>query len=306
LNELRHLRSAALAALLALVAGGCSIERYATGKVADALAATGGTFASDEDVQLVRDASPFGLKLMENVLESQPEHQELLTALARGFTQYAFAFVAQDGDRAEVESLERAEALRQRARRLYLRARGYGLRALEVACPRFRAELERDPRAATARLRRSEIEPLYWTAAAWGASLALSKDRPESVAEQPALEALLDRALALDESYGAGALRALLIAYEPARIGQARGAAERSRAHVARAVELSGGLSAGPYVALAESVAVAGQDRAEFLRLLGAALAVDPDAAPERRVENLVQQDRARWLLARVDELFLE
>jgi len=297
---------AALVLVLACVAGGCSIERYATSKVADALSGTGGTFASDEDVELIREASPFGLKLMENVLESQPDHQELLTALARGFVQYAYAFVALDGDVAESESLARAEELRERARRLYLRGREYGLRALEVACPGFRDELARDPRAAAERLRRRDAEALYWTVAGWGASLALSKDRPEAVADQPVLEVLLDRALELDEAYGDGALRSLLVSYEPARIGGDRGAAERARAHFARAVELSSGRSAGPYVALAETVAIAEQDRPEFLRLLGAALAIDPDAAPERRVENLVQQRRARWLLGRVDELFLE
>jgi len=295
-----------VAVLLALVAGSCSIERYATGKVADALSAQGGTFASDEDLELVRDASPFGLKLMENVLESQPDHQELLTALARSFTQYAYAFVALDGDIAESESLERAEVLRARARSLFLRGREYGLRALEVCQPGFRAALERDPRVAAGMLGRPEMDALYWSAVAWGASLALSKDRPEAVADQPLLEALFDRALIVDEGYGDGSLRTVLIAYEPSRIGAERGAAERARKHFARAVELSRGQSAGPYVALAEVASIAAQDRSEFLRLLGQALAIDVDLAPERRVENQVQQRRARWLLSRVDELFLE
>ncbi|MCY2959399.1 MAG: TRAP transporter TatT component family protein [Planctomycetota bacterium] len=306
MHTTRTARKLALALLLACTASGCSIERYATGKVADALAGTGGTFASDEDVDLIREASPFGLKLMENVLQSQPDHQELLTALARGFVQYAYAFVALDGDIAESESLARAEALRERARKLYLRGREYGLRALEVCQPGFRAELQRDPRAAAAMLRAPEMEALYWTSAGWGAAIALSKDRPDVVADQPVLEALLDRALLLDEGYGAGALRTILISYEPSRIGGDRGARDRARKQFERAVELSRGRSVGPYVALAESVAIAEQDRAEFLRLLGAALAIEVDAAPERRVENLVQQRRARWLLSRVDELFLE
>jgi predicted anti-sigma-YlaC factor YlaD len=71
-------------------------------------------------------------------------------------------------------------------------------------------------------------------------------------------------------------------------------------------VELSGGLSASPSVALAETVSVAEQKRAEFEELLTKALAIDVDRAPEQRVENLVQQRRARWLLSRTDELFLE
>lgn len=297
---------ALLALALAPLVGACSIQRYATGKVADALAATGGTYASDEDVELIREASPFGLKLMENVLESQPEHQGLLTALAGGFVQYGYAFVALDGDIVEQDSLERADVLHERARKLYLRGREYGLRALEVASPGFRAEFARDPVAGAARLRSAEMEALFWTAAGWGASLALSKDRPEAVADQPMLEALLDRALHVDEGFGDGALRTLLISYEPARIGGGRDAFERSRRHFDRAVELSGGCSAGPYVALAETVSIAQQNRADFEGLLGRALAIDVDRVPLRRLENLVQQRRAQWLLSRADELFLE
>ena len=60
LDPPRHVRPVASALLLACVAGGCSIERYATGKVADALAGTGGTFASDEDVELILDGRAQG------------------------------------------------------------------------------------------------------------------------------------------------------------------------------------------------------------------------------------------------------
>ncbi len=55
----------------------------------------------------------------------------------------------------------------------------------------------------------------------------------------------------------------------------------------------------------AESVAVQRQDVDAFRELLERALAIDPDAQPERRLINLIMQERARWLLGRVDELFL-
>jgi predicted anti-sigma-YlaC factor YlaD len=59
-------------------------------------------------------------------------------------------------------------------------------------------------------------------------------------------------------------------------------------------------------VALAESVCIQDQKRAEFEELIGRALAVDPDALPAARLENLVLQARARWLSSRAAELFLE
>jgi predicted anti-sigma-YlaC factor YlaD len=78
----------------------------------------------------------------------------------------------------------------------------------------------------------------------------------------------------------------------------------RARKNFSRAVELSHGPPAAPYVALAESVAVSQQDRAEFQRLLAQALAVDVKARPDWTLSNIVMQRRARWLLSRTDQLF--
>src|SRR5690242_19712396 len=127
-----------LAGLTLCFAGnGCSIRRYALNKAADALAQSGTTFASDDDPELIKAAAPFSLKLMESLLAENPRHPGLLDAAASGFTQYAYAFVQQDADEAEPGDLAAAEALRARARRLYLRAQRYGLRGLEVKHPGF-------------------------------------------------------------------------------------------------------------------------------------------------------------------------
>src|SRR6266853_373321 len=122
-----------LAGLVLCCAGsGCSIRRYALNKAADVLAESGATFAADEDPELIKAAAPFSLKLMESFLAENPRHPGLLAAAASGFTQYAYAFVQQDADETEPRDLTAAEALRARANRLYLRAKGYGLRGSQV------------------------------------------------------------------------------------------------------------------------------------------------------------------------------
>ena len=52
--------------LIVAVSTGCSIRRFAVNKLGDALASGGTTYESDEDIQLVGQALPFGLKLMES------------------------------------------------------------------------------------------------------------------------------------------------------------------------------------------------------------------------------------------------
>lgn len=303
--HMRPLVVACLAGTLWMTTG-CSINRFAVNKLGDALAGSGTTFGSDDDPELIAQAVPFSLKLIESLLSSSPEHRGLLLAASSGFTQYAFAFVQQDADRLEDEDVARAAAARDRARRLYLRARDYGLRGLETRHARFAARLRSDSRAAVRAATAEDVPFLYWTAASWGAAISLSKENPEAVADQPLVEALIDRALELDEAFDSGAIHGFLISYELARVGGAGDPVQRSRTHFDRAVQLSGGRMASPYVALAEGVSVSRQDRREFETLLGQALAVDPDARPEWRLANVVMQRRARWLLGRADQLFLD
>jgi hypothetical protein len=283
---------------------GC-IKKLALNGLADTLAAGGDSFTSDDDPELVRDALPFALKTMESLLEEVPEHAGLLLATCRGFTQYAYAFVQVDAELVEPTDYRAAQALRQRALGMYLRARDYCLQGLELEHAEIGKQLRIDPVAASALIGEEQLPLLYWTATAWGAAISVGRDRPELTADTDAVRAMMDRALELDETFAEGAIHEILITLEslPATMG---GSAERAREHYQRAIELSGGARAGVYVALAEGVAVAEQDRAEFERLLQQALDVDLEASPEDRVANLVYQRKARDLLARSDELFLE
>lgn len=298
-------RTVALCVAVALASGGCSVKRFAINKLGDSLANSGTTYTSDNDPDLVGQALPFSLKLLEGLLAESPDHEGLLFASASGFTQYAYAFVQQDADFIESDSLAKATALRQRARRLYLRGRDYGMRGLAVRHRDFTRQLSADPNTAIRLLQKADVPLLYWTAAAWGAAISVSKE-PALVADQPIVEALIDRALELDPDFDSGAIHGFLIAYEPARQGVAGDALARARTHFDREVALTHGQLASPFVTLAETVSVQKQDRAEFDSMINRALAIDADARPEWRLVNLIYQRRARWLLTRKDDLFMK
>jgi predicted anti-sigma-YlaC factor YlaD len=299
--------AAALIAAAGLSATGCaSLQKAATNKVADALSADSDVYASDNDIELVGAATPFGLKTIESVLAAAPEHPGLLLAATRGFTQYAYVYVQLPADELEERDVNAAYAERARAQRLYLRARDYGLRALGAPGATGIRTLQTDPDAVLRRAAKPDVALLYWTGVAWAAAISLSKDQPTVVAQLPAVRALVARAAALDPDYDYGSLQAFLISFEMANPTADGNVVQRARAHFERAVELSSGLRAAPYVALAESVAAEQRDRREYEALLGQAVRIDADARPDWRLANLVMQRRARWLLAHSDELFPE
>jgi len=298
-------RAFVLIAMLSVVISGCSIKKIAINNLGDALAESGTTYASDNDPELIRGALPFSLKLIESILAESPRHRGLLLAASSGFTQYAYAFVKQEADEMEQQDFARANAMWLRARNLFLRARDYGLRGLETRYPNFTAALNNDPLQAVRKAGRKDVPLLYWTAASWGMAITLSKNEPDLIVDQLTVEALIDRALELDEAFDMGAIHSFLITYEPVRQGGEGDPLERAREHFNRAMELSGGFQAGPMVSMAESVCVAEQNRQEFESLLGKALEVDVNKKVEYRLYNLIMQRRARWLLSRIDELFL-
>jgi len=291
-------------ALVGLIATGCSVRKFAMNMVGDALAEGTSTYATDDDLELVGDALPFGLKLIESLLVESPDHEGMLLAACRGFVTYSYVYVQQESEFAADFDLARSRRLRERTRRLYDRAGRHGLHGLEVAYEGILDQLESDPVGALTVVEETDVPLLYWNAAALGLAISVSRNDATMLARIPEVEAMLNRAMLLDEAWDGGSLHEFEVVLASAKPGAPD--YDRIRRHFERAVELSGGSRASLYVAYAESVAVPRQDRKEFLAMLEQALAVDADAYEEVRLLNLVAQRRARWLMARIDDLILD
>jgi len=293
-------------ALVALVIGasGCSVKKFAINKIGDAIASGGSTYESDDDLELVQGALPFGLKLVESMLAESPKHKGLLYAAAQGFTSYAYLTVQQDLDRAKDSDFDKAKQLQARARRLYLRGHGYGISGLEASYTGFRTNLEKDPRTAVRVLKKKDLPLLYWTAASLGLAISASRDNVSMLARIPEVEALLAHALELDEKWRDGALHEFAIVLASAKTGQAD--YEAMTHHYQRALELSKGKNAGLFVTYAEAAAVPRQQKAEFQTLLERAISIAPEDHKDMRLMNELAQRRARWLLSQIDDLILD
>ena len=188
-------RLLAVTCALAALPGCAMVKHKAVGMVASTLASSGDVFTRDDDPELVGQAIPFGLKLYESLLDSAPKNKDLLLATCSNFTQYGVAYL-------ETEALVLGEAkhhdevthLNDRALKLYMRARGYCLRAMEVRFPGIGPKLLKDPGTALAGARKADVPLLYWTAASWGSAIGLALDKPDISIDLPTVRALDDRA----------------------------------------------------------------------------------------------------------------
>jgi hypothetical protein len=302
----RFARAATVVAAAATLSGCATINTLAVKGVASTLSEGGDTVTSHNDPELIAGAMPFALMLHESLLASVPNYEPLLTTTCSLYTQYAFGFVAADAEALQRDDYEQSKELSDRAFKLAERGKNYCWRGLEVKFRGISQTLKTDPTRALARTKTEHVELLYWSAASLGAAISAGGlDHPELLIDWPVVRALAERALALDETWSNGAIPELMITVES--LGEPLGGSEaRARRHFARAVEIQRGLSPSPYVALATGVVKSKQDRDEFAKLLEQALAIDPEKDPSHRLVTLITQKRARLLLDRIDDLFLE
>ena len=291
------IRFAKLAVLLAAsLVVACTPRQLLVNRAADLWTAQGQ--AEEEDIGLARESSAFYLKASESLLRQTPGHLPLAESVAGGLTQYAYAFVAFEADRLLASDPKAANALNERARRLYRRAHRHAMTALARSNPDLIKALQQTQAGPWPQLQTEQVGVAYWTAASWGAFIALSKDDPDTVADLPLAIRLADLAWNTSPRFGDGALASLMGNFEAARPG---GSVAKALAYFDQAIAISAGLNAGPYVAKAEAIALVAGDRSGFEALLRQAL-----AASEKRPDlgNQVMRQRAQWLLNTADDLF--
>ncbi len=290
------MRGRAWMLVLLLACCACSPKYLIAQGVASELAKQGSE--TEDDLVLAREASAFYLKLSESVLSQLPANAPLATAVAGGFTQYAYAFVQMDAERLASQDAKAAQQLRERARRLYQRAQQHALTALEHQTPGFAKALASRRAADLPSLQSEQVPVAYWAAASWASLIALSKDDPDVVADLPQVLRLATLVWQKQPDFGEGAAASLMGSLESARPG---GSAESATNYFDQAIAMGGGKHAGAYVSKAESVALAAGDRAAFEALLQQALTVSRGT---RNLHNAIMGARAQWLLETADDLF--
>lgn len=302
----RHIPVALLALLCAALTASCASG--AMKMVADALSSgtSGLAFTGDDDPELVGDALPFALKLYESLLEEVKDSPGLYLSSGSGFIMYANAWVQGPADMLPDTEVDARKRMTARAQKLYLRGRDYVLAGLDLKYPGFKASLEGEGYGEfLGRMEKVDVPFLYWSAAGWLAAYAADPFDVELGVGARKARAMMDAALRLDEVYDGGAIHDFFVTYYGALPAVMGGSEEKARSHFARALELSGGLKASPYVSLASTVSVKNQNLGEFKELLNKALAVDVSARTANRLSNIIAQRKARWLLDHASDRFL-
>lgn len=246
----------------------------------------------ETDPVLAEQAIPASLKMLEGMLKADPENEALLNNLAEGFCGYAFSFV-EDTDP-------------DRASQLYLRGRDYAERLLATdGAPEHltRWKLEQF-KGSLKILGMDHIHGLYWMGQCWAGWLMLNLDDLQAFVAIPKVEAILQKALELNESYHYAGSHLLSGAFYGGRPKMLGGKPDKARRHFEKCLELTQNKFLIAKVIYAKTYAVQMQDRPLFKKLLEEVLDAPVDILPEQQLANAVAKQKARKLLELVDDLF--
>ena len=295
-----------------LFVSSCSLNKLVMNKVSDTLT-SGGTntvFMGDNDPRLVGDAMPFAIKMYESLLDQNPDHQGLIVTTGSLFIMYANAFVQGPAEMLPLSQYEKKRVELERAKNLYLRGVTILERGINNKYPglignwgpeefqKFTGDLSK--------MKKEDITLYYWYAAGTLSAYALNVFDISLGLRVPQIVEMISRAYELDSGYNSGALDELFFIVYSALPDGMGGDIEKALVHYQKALEKSGGKTAGPYVSYAQSIAVKNQDYDDFKNSLEKALAIDANADRNNTLVTILNQEKARYLLEKAPELFVD
>jgi hypothetical protein len=287
-RSLDRLLGVALLAAVSISSAACSsIVSSATSGLTDSLSSA---VLDQNDPEIVRQGAPAYLLMIDGLIADNPQSVDLLLAGANLYSSYAGTFV-DDPDRAV---------------KLAEKGRDYGWRALcrsdQRACDVWSAPYEEFEQV-VAGFGVKNVGVLYGSGAAWATWIQKNTGDWKAIADKARVDAMMQRVVALDESYSDGSAYlylGILATLMPEAMG---GKPEKGRADFERAFELSGGRNLMAKVLLARSYARLVFDRDLHDRLCREVIDADPEAAGLTLI-NTVAQDEARKLLESSEDYF--
>ncbi|MEN8154339.1 MAG: TRAP transporter TatT component family protein [Acidobacteriota bacterium] len=287
---------------------GCSINKFAMNKVADALtSSTGGSvFTSDNDPELVGDALPFAIKMYESLLSSAPSHSGLRLKTGSLYIMYANAFLYTPATMLGEDDYKKHDILMKRAKNLYLRGRDIILEGLDKKYSGFLETLnKKDFNNAFRRMKKKDAPFLYWAAAGWMGAYSIDPFDMKLGIHLPKAAEIMKRVPVLDKDFEKGSIHDFYISYYGSLPEYMGGDSKKAREHFKKAVQFTGGRSLSPYVSLATSVSIKTQDLKEFRSLLKKAIKIDTNSDPDNRLVNILNKRKAEWFLEHEEDFFL-
>ncbi len=246
---------------------------------------------AEPDLQLAEDSMPANLSMLNGMLQLDPENIQLHTFAAQAYYGLSYGF-NEDND------IERAERFYQRGLKHGIIALNLsGLKNIKSSTP---DELEQQLK----KLDKDDVAALFWTASNWAKWIDLNRDNTEGLLQLPKPTAMMQRILALDETFYYGSAHMYFGVYYGSRAPVLGGDYKKSRQHFDRAREITDNKLLVADLLQAQYLSRQMFDQNDFHQRLTKIVDAPEDLYPELTLLNQISKRKAKILLNKEKQWF--
>jgi hypothetical protein len=246
----------------------------------------------ETDLKVAEQALASNIILLEGMVKGDPDNPKLVLLTTQALTGYALGFAE--------------DATPERAKVFYLRARDLGMTILKKQ-RQFSQALDgslENLQLAMLNFGKEDVPLLFWTGFAWAGWINLSLDDPQSFADLPKVQVIMQRVMDMDESYFHGATLLFFGSVWGVRPKMFGGDPERAREFFEKNLQLTHGNFLLSYIYYAKFYAIKTLDEELFDRLIDKVVTTPLDVLPEYRLLNVMAKEKAKDLLSKKVDIF--
>jgi len=236
------------------------------------------------DIELVCEGTPSYLLLIDSIVASDPQEEDMLILGAKSYSSYIGAMKECGLDKTRIGAM---------ADKAHL----YGTTLLGLKLPVAPTNTLQELDEKLQRHAKSDVAALFWGSFAWIAWIEQQAGAPAAMADLGKIEKILLRTIELNENFQAGAAHFLLGAYYGSRPRMYGGKPEASRFHFDKALQLSERKMLIVQTTYAQTLARTTMDRKLHDLLLHEVTDFAMESSPENMLANRIAFKRAQRLL---------
>ena len=278
--------------LLPIFLGGCGLAKLSS-------------IQKESNLVVVETTLANNLKGLERI--AKIGNTGLIVKTARAHSSYS-GFLEDKMEDAEIAGdTETADEMRSQAIAHYARSEEYAFKALAKSDKTFKqartvkiAEFEK----ALQKLKKKQVEPLFWAAYAMARGISLQKDDPMQVIDLARVELMMRRVLELDETFYFGSAHLFYAVYYGDRSPAIGGDPEKAKESIDKVDKLNDGKFLMTKFYLARYYAYPKQDVKLYKQALQEVIDAPEDIYPGEEAATALAKSRAKRWLAQADMLF--
>jgi len=219
--------------------------------------------------------------------------------------EFAFGILMEESDRLIDEDYDAGVEGYRAAYNVFKDAKLLGHKILTNKYPEFDTWLLGESKI---QFNEKDIFDLFWYAAAIGGAVKSSRGNPFELIHLTKVEKLLKAAMTINPNWGNGALQSAMFSYTTSRNDLSNQALiDSANYYYFNAISASDSLDAGIFVSYAESIDKRFQQKDDFENKLEHVVNMNMgDSNSKFYMGNLVAKNRAKWLLSKKGDFFLE